>query len=193
EEIASGRVGWEWGNDSAHGWPGENRPRDEIELVGNRRGGERITVPSADGIQINPRGQARARARRLGRQRARAIEDGERKAGLDVEDSSYLPAAQEMFRPGVGAPTATVEEPIERDFPVDAANKPVSNIEIGRSVIEVRVERVERIRREAARESADVVGKEWDHVVKRLRPPIARRKLQPHGSPGTVGQINNER
>src|SRR5262245_867262 len=67
------------------------------------------------------------------------------------------------------------------------------DVEIDRPVIEVRVEWREQIWREAAAEDAEVVAEEGAHVVERLRPPVARRELQPEGSPRAVGQVGYER
>src|SRR5262245_42807793 len=66
-------------------------------------------------------------------------------------------------------------------------------VEIGRTIIKVRVERREQIWRESAAEGTEVITEERPHVVERFREPVARRELPSVCSPGVVGHVGDER
>src|SRR5215510_1228005 len=129
EEIAADRIGRE-GREYRRGCSqSEARCRDEIEPVGESRIRYGTALTGADGVQVDSRGDERARARRFGRRRAAAIKHVEREARHRLEDSCHRPAAEKPPAPAAVAAAATTVEEI-RDFPYEAPDEAVPYVEI---------------------------------------------------------------
>ena len=194
EEIAPDRIGRERWEDCSWRSSQSEAPRaEEIKPVGNSRVREGTARTVANSSQVDSRGDERARARRFGRQRAAAIKHVEREARKGLEDSGHRPAAEKPIAPATVA-AATTSVTIW-EFPHEAADEAVPYVEIGWTVIVLRIERRERIRREGCAYEAgvEVFVDEGVHVVERLREPVARRERHSDGSPCAVGHVGDER